>query len=71
MLDRKPYVEYIVAKLPNEDQARFRPRISRLVFAAKRINYCQKLAAQSVADIKRLVVEGEKILSRQEVTMEF
>jgi hypothetical protein len=67
MSDRKPYIEYIVAKLPSQDQARFRPRISKLVLAAKRINYAQRLAAQSVEDIKGLVVEGEKVLARQNV----
>jgi hypothetical protein len=71
MSDRKPYIEYIVAKLPSQYQARFRPRISKLVLSAKRINYAQRLAAQSVDDIKRLVVEGEKVLARQSVTMEF
>jgi hypothetical protein len=71
MSDLKPYIEYIVAKLPSQDQSAFRPRISRLVLAAKRIDYGQKLATQSVEDIKRLVVEGEKVLARQNVTMKF
>jgi len=57
MSDRKPYIEYIVAKLPSQDQARFRPRISKLVLAAKRINYAQRLAAQSVENIKRFLLK--------------
>jgi hypothetical protein len=60
---REPYINYIIAKLPIEDRREYAPKVRKLVLAAQRIEYGQRLAAQSVEDIKTLLKEGELILS--------